>query len=205
MDVTRQILILAAQAVRDPRSHRRPVQAALAAVHQAQRRLMIRHVGVHRADHAEIVGESADFFEHLAHFKPALAAFGEFERRFETRAGRALRFEHVRQRLAVVLVQHRLRVERIDVRGAAVHEEMHHALRLRLKMRPFQRHRVQRGRGGLLVEQRACRHGAKAHADTLQQFTTRQKRMLQIRSMMWDGEVHWGVLKIRRFGHIAIA
>jgi hypothetical protein len=36
----------------------------------------------------------------------------------------------------------------------------------------------------LLIEQRTCRHGAEAHADTLQQFATRQKRMLQIRSMM---------------------
>ena len=55
-DEAGQVLVLGAQAVGHPRAEARPRQAGLAAVHQHQRRLVIRHVGVHRADDAHVVG-----------------------------------------------------------------------------------------------------------------------------------------------------
>ena len=159
---------------------------------------MIRHIGIHRADHAQIIGKRGQFGKQLAHFQAALAVLRELERRFEARAGRALGFEHIRQRFAVVFVQHRLRVEGIDLRRAAIHEEMHHAFRLRLKMRPSHGQRVQSGRGGLRAgKQRSERETAHAHADAVQQLATSQEGMLQARSMMGRGLGHRGVLLLR--------
>ena len=54
-DERRQILVLRAQAVSEPRAHAGADQPGLAAIHQQQRRLVIRHVGVHRADDADVV------------------------------------------------------------------------------------------------------------------------------------------------------
>ncbi len=51
-----QVLVLGAQAVEQPRSHARPNRLHVAAGHHQQRRLMVGHVGVHRADDAQVVG-----------------------------------------------------------------------------------------------------------------------------------------------------
>ena len=45
-DEARQILVLGAESVSDPRTHARPNQARLAAIHQQQRRFMVRHIGM---------------------------------------------------------------------------------------------------------------------------------------------------------------
>ena len=75
-DEAGQVLVLRAQAVGDPGPHAGALQAAVAAVHQHQRRLMIGHVGVHRADDAQVVdvllGRAG---EQLAHLDAALAVF----------------------------------------------------------------------------------------------------------------------------------
>ena len=54
-DEAGQVLILRAQAVGDPGAKAGPRQPAVAAVHQHQRRLVVGHVGVHRADDAQVV------------------------------------------------------------------------------------------------------------------------------------------------------
>ena len=54
-DEAGQILVLGPQAVGEPRAHAGPHQPRLAAVHQQQRRLVIGHVGVHRADDGDVV------------------------------------------------------------------------------------------------------------------------------------------------------
>ena len=60
---------------------------------------------------------------------PALAVLLERERRSHQRAGLALGGDRAAgQRLAVVLVEHRLRIEAVDLRQAAVHEQEDHAL-----------------------------------------------------------------------------
>ena len=54
-DEAGQVLVLGPQAVGDPGPHAGPRQPAVAAVHQHQRRLVVGHVGVHRADDAHVV------------------------------------------------------------------------------------------------------------------------------------------------------
>ena len=65
------------------------IQPRLAAVHQHQRRLVVGHVGVHRADDAMSSMLSADVGEQLADLDAALAVLLELERRAEGRAGLA--------------------------------------------------------------------------------------------------------------------
>ena len=85
-----QVLVLGAQAVGQPRPDARPDQPGLAAVHQQQRRLVVRHVGVHRADDADVVDVLGGVREQLADLEPALAVLLELERRGERGPGLAL-------------------------------------------------------------------------------------------------------------------
>ena len=59
-DERRQVLVLAAQAVAQPGAEAGPNLPGVAAVHQQQRRLVVRHVGVHRADHGDVVDRLGD-------------------------------------------------------------------------------------------------------------------------------------------------
>ena len=123
-DVAGQVLVLGAEAVGEPRAERRTADLDVAGVHHQHRRLVVRDVGVHRADHADVVGARADVREELADLEAALAVALERERRLHQRAGLALgRDGAARQRLAVVLVEHRLRIEAVDLRQPAVHEQ----------------------------------------------------------------------------------
>jgi predicted amidohydrolase len=60
-------------AVGDPRAERRPDRLLVAGVHEQQARLVIGHVGVHRADDAQVVGTAGEVREQLAHHHAALA------------------------------------------------------------------------------------------------------------------------------------
>ena len=71
----------------------------------------------------------ADVREQLADLHAALAVLLERERRSHQRAGLALGGDRAAgQRLAVVLVEHRLGIEAVDLRQAAVHEQEDDAL-----------------------------------------------------------------------------
>jgi hypothetical protein len=119
-----QIPVVGAEAVREPRSERRPADLRVAGVHHQHRRLVVRDVGVHRADEADVVGARAHVGKQLAHVHAALPVLLERERRPHERAGAAFgRDRSARQRLPVVLVEHRLRIEAVDLRQAAVHEQ----------------------------------------------------------------------------------
>ena len=72
----------------------------------------------------------ADIREDLADFGAALAESSESEWRRKRGAGAALGLQRDRNRLARELRQRRLRIERVDVRAAAVHEQVQDALRL---------------------------------------------------------------------------
>jgi hypothetical protein len=104
----------------------------MAGVHHQHRRLVIRDVGVHRPNHADIVRAAAHVREQLAHFQAALPVPGEREGRLHQRAGLALgRHGTTRKRLPVVLVEHRFRIEAVDLRQATVHEQENDGLGLR--------------------------------------------------------------------------
>ena len=91
---------------------------------------MVRDVGVHRANHAQIVGVFGDAGKQLANLDAALAVLLERERRAKGRAGLALGREVQRNGLAVVLGELGLRVERVDLRRTTVHKQKNHALGL---------------------------------------------------------------------------
>src|SRR5205814_8478826 len=98
---------------------------------------VVAAVGVHRSNAADVVHALADVREELGHLDARLAVLLERERRSHERTGLALgRDRAARQRLPVVLVEHRLRIEAVDLREAAVHEEEDHALRARRMIEP---------------------------------------------------------------------
>src|SRR5213593_121855 len=80
---TRQVLVLDAEPVSDPRAHRRPAREIMAAVHHEKAGIVERTVGVHRADHADFVDAFAKLRENLTHLDSALPAFVKLERRGE--------------------------------------------------------------------------------------------------------------------------
>jgi len=120
-NVTGQVLVLRTEAVGQPGTEARPRRLRLAGVHHQKRRLVVGRVGVHRADDADVVNAAGDVRKQLADFDAALAVFLGFERRRKRRSRLAFSGAmNARQRLAGVLIQEWLGVERIDLRHAAV-------------------------------------------------------------------------------------
>jgi hypothetical protein len=106
---------------------------------------MVRHVGVHRADHGDVVYVLGDVRENLGDFDTRLSMFLKLEGRPEAHTGLALGGQRgVGQGLAVILRKHRFRIERINVRRPAVHKQEDDALGFGGQGRHFGRHRVQR-------------------------------------------------------------
>jgi hypothetical protein len=88
-------------------------------------------IGVHRSDHAQIVGETGGVREQAADLEPALSIPGEGERRFHQVANRAAIGADrgwAPIRCPVVLFERGLAVERVYLTGSAIHEEEHNVL-----------------------------------------------------------------------------
>ena len=105
---------------------------------------MVGDVGLHGADHRDVVNALADVGKNLADFDPALAVALELEGRPHHRAGAALgdQMHAVGKFLAVVFVESRFRIKRIDVGWAAVEEEVNHPLGLAGEMRLLRQQRI---------------------------------------------------------------
>jgi hypothetical protein len=101
---------------------------------------MVGHFGVHGADDRHVVDVLGGVLKDLADLDAAFAVLLELVGAGEGGAGLALRRQvgH-RQFLAGVGLQRRLRVERVDVRGTAIHEEMDDVLRFAWEMRRLRR------------------------------------------------------------------
>ena len=93
---------------------------------------MVDRVGVHGAEHADLIGDAADVREEFADFGPALAMTGELES--ARLAGEArLRGHHAGDALAAanrigeifveLTIEFGLRIQQVEVRGAAGLEE----------------------------------------------------------------------------------
>jgi hypothetical protein len=88
---------------------------------------MIGHLGLYRPDHANVVDAFADLGKNVADFDSALPVLLKSERGAHQVPG--LGFGHERSaghRLAIVLGQHRLGIERIHLGDSAVHEQEDH-------------------------------------------------------------------------------
>jgi len=102
---------------------------------------VIGHIGLHRADDGNVVNTLGDVRKDLADFDAALAVSLKFERGGHDRAGLAFGREVHRGRkfFAGVFRESRLGIERVEMRGAAPHEQVNHPLGLTKKLRLFGR------------------------------------------------------------------
>ena len=80
-DESRQILVLRAETIRNPRAHRRPAGPVVSRVHHQHGRSVVGDVGDHRTNLAEFVDDAAHLREDLADLRSILAVPGPRERR----------------------------------------------------------------------------------------------------------------------------
>jgi len=132
-----QVLVFAAQPVAEPRAGA-GAAGLLGTGHDVGRcGVVIDRLGVERFDDRDVVHDASHVWKQFAHPRAALAVLIEFEdwRGAGERslagghAGDSLAISNVRRELgAVELLEGRLVVEQIDVRGTAAHEEIDDAL-----------------------------------------------------------------------------
>ena len=173
----REVLVLRAEAVGDPRARAGPAGNVRPA-HQLDGRGCVivpfhiagmdeRHV-VHMPRH---VGQ--DVGDPRAALAMLLPAEGRFEQLAAGREKSGLRIA-ARQHLPAALLQLGLVVEGIHVRRRARHEKPDDGLRARRENRDFGQERIDRGGGArLLVQQRGQRERAEPLPDLLEKFATR--------------------------------
>ena len=152
-DVGRQAGRDRAQAVGDPRADARKSQVDLPGLHLVGALHVIVRPPVHRAQERDLVDVPAEVRKELRHLDPALPVLLEREGARHQRPGKSLPHDHVALHLAVdrlagVLRQRRLRIERIHLAPAAAHEQRDDRGRARLEMRRLRRVRVHADRGG---------------------------------------------------------
>ena len=139
----RKILILGPQPIGDPRPHAGPDLRLVAAVHQHQRRFMVGHIRVHRADHAQLIRRFRHVRKQLADLDPRLPMLLKAKRRGKRRTGLPLGPQVFRREvLPGVLLERGLGVERIHVRRPAVEKDVNHMLRPGGKLRLPRQHRI---------------------------------------------------------------
>ena len=177
-----EIFVLRTEPIRDPRAHRGADLVRRAGV-EKERRGAVRHaVGVHRPDHAIVVGEFRHVRKQLGHPASALAALLEVPHRLHDAAGRARAgfgdralIEEI-EHLAVAGVKGRLVVEAVEVAHAAAHKQKDHALRPGGEVTGAGRERIRRAAGGRLRGEAGKRHIAETARELLQRLATGEKR-----------------------------
>ena len=153
-----------------------------------------------RANESQIVDNTAYVWKQTGHVDAGLPVFLEPERSAHQRARIALPYAHSslpRQRLAVIFIEHRLRIEGVDMTDAAAHEKRNDGLGARLEMAlPGSQRRVntggsQAGLGGLfetgpvggeqtiLRQQASERQAADAFAGFKQKIPARDERLFR--------------------------
>src|SRR5262245_21266816 len=162
-----QITILGAEAIERPGTETWTIEDGVAGVDRQQGRT-VRHLvaSIHRADYADVIDAGGNVRKQFADFNPALSMLLELPRRGEQIAGSGeFKFGFGdRQRFAVHLGELWLRVERIDMRNPAVHEQEYDPLRTRSELR--------RRRASFLAQQSRQRHAAKATGEVAQGIAT---------------------------------
>ena len=171
-DESRQVLILCPQSPGQPRADARSDQTRVAAVHQQERRLMIRHIRVHRPDDRHLVNMLSGVLENLADRNAAFAILLEFVRRRKEVARRTFCPQiAARQRLAGHFLELRFWIERVNVRWSTVHKEVDNVLRPWLEMRFLRQQRIAglaRFAGGQIRQ----RESSEPHAATGEHFAS---------------------------------
>lgn len=103
---------------------------------------MVRHIGVHRSNHAHVVDHFTDMRKQLTDLDATLAVFFEFKGRSIRSTRLPLRSQIIRNGLPMKLVESWLGIKRVNLRRPTVHEQVDYRLSLGLKMRLLGEHRV---------------------------------------------------------------
>ena len=175
----RQIFILGAETVVDPRPHARANEIDRARVHKQRARAVGHALSMHALEQAEIIHMLGHVREKLAYRLAALAVILEIPKRFldtvlydlarlSQRPG-IIKAHH----LAVVIKQLLLVVERINMAHAAGHEEKNHALCPGCMMHQLGGQRIIRRRHPMRHRPRS--HRAKATRHGLQGAAARKQ------------------------------
>ena len=138
-DERREVIVHAAEAVVGPSAHARTARQLAAGLEERNRGVVVDGVRVHRPDHADVIGDSTDVREEFANLRAGLAVTGELEAaRLAGEAG--LRSHHpgdtlaaangVREILVELAFELGLRIQQVEVRGAAGLKEADDALGL---------------------------------------------------------------------------
>ena len=132
-----QILILRSQSVNHPRPHARPNELIGARVELQQGAAMRRVRTVNGTQNAKVVNVLCDVGKQLAYRQAALTVLMKLPGRLQQVALLAERDSRKikRQRFAVVPIQQRLGVERVDMGRSSLHEQKDHTLGSRSEVR----------------------------------------------------------------------
>ncbi len=182
-NVSREIPRFAAEPVGDPRAHRRHAKARDPALHHQLTGMMIELLAVHASHHQQIVRHRAQMRQDIAELHPALPVLLELpiaahqHRRvgLNERETRLVQ-NRLRQALPVHLLQLWLRIEEIQLRRRARHEDRDAGIGVRLEMRRPRRHRIRRSGLGrphqtVVRQGRAQGHRADAAGRRVQELT----------------------------------
>ena len=172
-DEPRQILRLTTQPILDPRAHARPAADGGAGVHERVGGIMIYGVGVHRADHREVINMLGQMRKERGHLRAALAK--SLRGKLRPQAGELLILQ-LRDRLALGKRRghrlpvhfHQLRlvgIERLQVRRPTGHVQIDYPLHLgRMMQRPHHARPTLHLAPGASRRQSGHRHRAEAHS-----------------------------------------
>ncbi len=112
---------------------------------------MAGDVGVHGADDRDVVDRLGSATKDVAHFDAAFSVLAKFEWRGQGGARLALGGKRAAgQQFAGVFLERRFGIKGVDVRGAAVHEDVDDAFCFRGEVGRVGEERVGRGGGGFL-------------------------------------------------------
>ena len=140
-----EVGVVGSQTVTDPRTDARSNEVVAPRVELHHRAAVSRVGAVHRMDHAQVIDAARDVRKEFAHRQAALAVLLELPRRLQQVARRIELHARLgkRQRLAVVTIEQRLRIERVHLRRPAGHEQKDDSLGPREKMRRLRCERVE--------------------------------------------------------------
>ena len=136
-----QILVLAAEAIAEPRAHRRAAGKLRTGVHEERGRVVIERLGVKALHEADVVHDGPELREQFAQPHAGLAVLRELVgRREELGVLPDLRepdvlYQFLGHLLAVALGQLRLGIEQVEMRRAAGLEEVDDVLGLGREVR----------------------------------------------------------------------
>ena len=179
-----QLLRFAAEAVGDPRPHRRESGQDEAAVGHEHRRTVQRGLALHRMDEGHLINVAGELRQQIAHPAAALAVLPEGPVALLAVArlrGKELHVAGRVERRAIPLHEVGLVVERVEMREAAGAEDVDHRLRLGRKHRWLRGERI--GHAGrrlcLFGEERREGHAAEATAQFPEEIAARHVATVQ--------------------------